>query len=121
MRGLNLLPVILCASALMLRGADPVARGKDIFEKQCMKCHSADDDKEGPRLRGVYGRPAASIPSFKYSDALRNSHLTWDDPSLDKWLTNPTEFVPDSYMAFHLTDAGARKAVIAYLKQMSEK
>ncbi len=120
MRILNLLLAFACAAPLLLR-ADALSRGKEIFQKQCMKCHSPDADKEGPRLRGVYGRAAASIPSFKYSDALRDSHLTWDDTTLDKWLASPSALVPDSYMAFHLSDAGARKAVIEYLKQMAGK
>ena len=112
--------VALAGMALMAK-ADSASRGKDIFDHQCSKCHALDSDKEGPRLRGVYGRPAASIPSFSYSDALKNSHVTWDDASLDKWLTDPSSFVPDTYMAFHLSDAGSRKAVIDYLRTLSSK
>jgi cytochrome c2 len=52
--------------------------GKDLFEKRCSGCHSLDRDKEGPRLAGVYGRAAGSVASFNYSDALKNSHITWD-------------------------------------------
>ena len=113
--------VFLCFSPVLLSSADAVSRGKQIFDKQCSKCHSTDADKEGPHLRGVYGRPAAAVASFNYSDALRASHITWEDATLDKWLADPSGFVPDSYMAFHLSDAGARRAVIAYLRQLSGK
>lgn len=106
------------ASLLMAR-ADSVSRGQQIFEHQCTKCHALDSDKEGPRLRGVYGRAAASVPSFQYSDALKNSKITWNDATLDKWLTDPSALVPDTYMAFHLSNGGDRKAVIDYLRQLS--
>jgi len=43
---------------------DPI-RGKDLFEKRCGGCHSLDTDKEGPRLRNIYGRKAGNIASFK--------------------------------------------------------
>jgi cytochrome c len=56
-------------------------RGLEVFEKRCAGCHSLDEDKEGPRLRGVYGKKAGSVPTFKYSDALKASNVTWDAPS----------------------------------------
>jgi cytochrome c len=107
-------------SVALLAGADSSSRGKDIFDRQCSKCHALDADKEGPRLRGIYGRAAAASQSFSYSDALKNSHITWTDESLDKWLADPSRFVPESFMAFHLNDAHARQAIIDYLRQLSQ-
>src|SRR6201987_1103634 len=52
-----------------------VDRGKQLFEKRCTGCHSLDQDKEGPRLRGVYGRQTGQISSFKYSTALQSAHF----------------------------------------------
>src|SRR5713226_9491893 len=78
------------------------SRGKETFEKRCGGCHSLDRDKEGPRLRGVYGRPSGSVSSFNYSATLKNARLTWDAGSLDKWLTDPDKFLPDADMAFHV-------------------
>src|SRR5271155_4163982 len=40
-------------------------RGKTTFEKRCTGCHSLDMEKEGPRLRGVFGRKAGTVASFK--------------------------------------------------------
>jgi cytochrome c len=99
---------------------DPL-RGKDLLEKRCGGCHSLDSDKEGPRLRGVFGRKAGSLPSFKYSDALKTANFTWDADSLDKWLTDPDKLIPDNDMEFHLEKAGDRLDVIAYLKQLSNR
>jgi cytochrome c len=78
-----------------------------------------DRDKEGPRLGGVYGRTAASVPSFQDSDALAKSKITWDEETLDKWLTEPEELVPNNDMAFRLTNSEERRKIIESLKQQS--
>ena len=75
----------------------------------------------GPRLRGVYGRPAGSVASFPYSESIRKSGVTWDGSSLDKWLTNPDGFIPDNDMAFRVTNSEERAAIIDYLKDVSRK
>jgi cytochrome c len=97
------------------------SRGKETFEKRCGGCHSLDGDKEGPRLRGVYGRPSGSVSSFNYSTVLKNAHITWDAESLDKWLMDPDKVVPDTDMAFHVDKADERRDIIAYLKELSVK
>jgi cytochrome c len=101
--------------------AESSEHGKELFEKRCSGCHALDKDKEGPRLRGVYGRMSGTVTSFKYSDALKTAHITWDATTLDKWLAGPEQFVPDSDMAFQLVKADERAEVIAYLKQVSGK
>ena len=108
------------SSAVVTQQAD-ADRGRQLFDRRCGGCHSLDNDKEGPRLRGVYGRKAGTVPSFKYSDAIAKSGVTWDDASLDKWLTDPDKFIPDVDMDFHLEKADERAGVIAYLKQLSKK
>ena len=121
--GMYVLGVILflaSSSAVATQAADPT-RGRQLFEKRCGGCHSLDNDKEGPRLRSVYGRKAASVSTFKYSDSLSKAAITWDDISLDKWLTDPDKFIPDADMDFHLEKAEERADVIAYLKQLSGK
>lgn len=94
-------------------------RGKDLFEKRCGGCHSLDTDKEGPRLRNVYGRKAGTISSFKYSDALRGAQVTWDQASLDRWLSNTESVVPDNDMDFHVPTADERTDIIEYLRVSS--
>jgi cytochrome c2 len=57
---LALIVAVLAFFALPDLGkAEGTTRGKEIFEKRCGGCHSLDRDKEGPRLRGVYGRGPA--------------------------------------------------------------
>src|SRR5262245_38126397 len=53
-------------------------QGKILFEKRCTGCHSLDQDKEGPRLRGVVGRKAGKVGSFSYSDGLKDAQFNWD-------------------------------------------
>lgn len=94
-------------------------RGRELFEKRCTGCHALDTEIGGPRLRGVYGRPAGELASFPYSEALRKSRITWDDGSLDQWLTDPDAFVPDNDMAFRVANPEERTAIIGYLKELS--
>jgi cytochrome c len=96
----------------------PEQAGKELFIRRCSGCHSADQDKEGPRLRGVYGRKAAAVPGFSYSEPLKKSSIRWDDQTLDHWLTDPDAMVPDTDMAFRLSNIEERKAIIAYLKTL---
>jgi cytochrome c len=95
--------------------------GKEVFEKRCTGCHGLDNEKAAPHLRGVYGRRAASLATFSYSDALRKSAITWDAGTLDKWLTDPDSLVPDNDMAFRVAKPDERTAIIAYLKEISGK
>lgn len=98
-----------------------VDRGKQLFEKRCTGCHSLDQDKEGPRLRGVYGRQAGTVSGFNYSAALQSSHLTWDDASLDKWLTDTDSLIANNDMAFHVAKQDERADIIHFLKATSVK
>lgn len=95
-------------------------RGKTLFEKRCTGCHSLDLDKEGPRLRGVYGRNAGTVASFEYSDALKKTHIVWDDATLDKWLTDTDALIPGNDMAFHVTKSEERIDIIAFLRATTQ-
>src|SRR5215831_15099653 len=110
---------IAVAAATVISTAQTSPKGQQLFESRCTGCHSLDTDKEGPRLRGVYGRAAAAVPSFEYSDALKQSKIEWKDQTLDEWLTDPDKRVPGNGMAFRVQNAEERAAVIAYLKQVS--
>jgi cytochrome c len=94
-------------------------RGKELFEKRCGGCHSLETDKEGPRLRDVYGRKAGSISTFKYSDALKSANFTWDAASLDRWLTNTESVVPKNDMDFHVPKSDERADIIEFLRVSS--
>lgn len=120
---LGVILLLSTSSAVAVRDSNSASpdHGKDVFERRCTGCHSLDNEKEGPRLRGVYGRKSGSVTSFTYSDALKKANITWDEGNLDKWLTDPDKFIPDVDMDFHLEKPDERGAVIAYLKQLSGK
>jgi cytochrome c len=129
MRGRSVSILIALGSALLVTGIAWAVRplfaetspGKQMFEKRCTGCHALDHEKTGPPLRGVYGRPAGSVASFPYSESLRKSGVTWDNSSLDKWLTDPDVFIPDNDMAFRVTNSDERAAIIEYLRELSKK
>jgi cytochrome c len=121
----HLIGPILAGFVLLLASLSVPVRGqgredgKVLFEKRCGGCHALDRDKEGPRLGGVYGRPAGSLDSFQYSDALKKSKLKWVEDTLDKWLTDTEKLVPNNDMTFHVEKAEERSEIIAYLKRNS--
>jgi len=119
------LRLLLAVMALGIAAARPAAaagdadKGKIIFNK-CMVCHSTEAgvNKIGPSLHGIVGTKAAEVPNYTFSPALKKSGLTWDDATLDKWLTNPRKLVPGTKMIFPgLPKEDDRQNVIAYLKQ----
>jgi cytochrome c2 len=101
--------------------ATPAAGAVPVAFAQCHACHSVESGKNGvgPSLAGVFGRKAGSAPGYAYSDANKNSGLTWDEATLDEYLTAPMKKVPGTKMVFAgLTDAAKRKDVIEYLKTL---
>jgi cytochrome c len=97
------------------------SRGAEIYENKCGACHSLDQNRIGPKHRGVYGRKSASVPDFSYTPALKKLNVVWNAATLDRWLQNPTAMAPGTAMGFRLTSAQDRADVIAYLKQESAK
>jgi cytochrome c len=93
------------------------ARGKDIFEKRCTGCHAMEQDREGPRLRGVVGRTSAAVAGFDYSPALQKAHIVWNDTTLEQWLADPDLLVPGNNMEFHVAKAQERLDLIRFLKE----
>lgn len=110
--------VSLCAIGSIASLPADVSAGNDLFARRCSGCHSPDMNKEGPRLRGVFGRKAASVPEFPYSDALRNSGIVWKEELLNRWLEDPNKLVPDNNMEFRVPDPSGRAAIIEYLKSL---
>ena len=110
----------LAAASFAMPQAGDGAKGKELFERRCGGCHALDRSMEGPRLRGVYGRRSGSAPGFQYSVALKNAKITWNDETLDKWLTDTDGLVPDNDMTFRVQSADERRDIIAYLKTLSQ-
>ena len=117
-----LFAAVVTGSTFSLSGQPAtMSSGEELFKKRCGGCHSLDNNKEGPRLRGVYGRVAGTVDSFQYSDALKKSKITWIDGTLDKWLTDTEKLVPDNDMSFRVENPEERREIILFLKQTSSK
>ncbi len=110
----------LAASASDASAAGDAAAGEVKF-KVCRICHQIGENAKnfvGPELNGVVGRKAGSVSGYNYSDANRNSGVTWDEATLAKYLRSPREIVPGTKMAFPgLSSQDDVADVIAYLKQ----
>ncbi|MEK6636855.1 MAG: cytochrome c family protein [Pseudomonadota bacterium] len=87
---------------------------------QCSRCHSVTADgknKAGPGLYRILGAPAAKVTGFKYSAALTEAAVRWDEKTLNAWITNPKAVVPGNNMRFGgEKDAAKRAEIIAWLK-----
>ncbi|WP_309091433.1 cytochrome c family protein [Phenylobacterium sp.] len=85
----------------------------------CRSCHTITPggaNMTGPNLHGVFGRKAAQVANYKYSDALKNSGIVWDASHLDEWLAKPMTYLPGTKMSFAgLKDAKDRTDLIAFL------
>jgi cytochrome c len=109
--------LMLAGSATAALAADPAA-GEKIFKAQCGICHAvaAGENRIGPTLFGVFGRPAGSVPGFNYTADHRKLAIIWDVANLDKYLTNPRAMVPDTSMVYAgLKDDAERADLVAYL------
>jgi cytochrome c len=98
--------------------AQDVAAGERVFKASCGICHSPQPGRNlvGPSLFEVVGRQSGQIPGFHYSDANKNSGLTWNVTTLDRYLVAPRELVPGTKMTFPgLKDPKQRADLIAYL------
>lgn len=112
-------------AALLALGQSPAlagdaANGQKVF-RQCQACHVVDKEQNrvGPHLVGIIGRPAGQVDGFKYSPVMAESGLVWDAATLAQYLADPKGFLPGNRMAF----VGLRKAedvedVIAYLESL---
>ena len=99
--------------------AQDAAAGGQAFKK-CKACHQIGDGAKnavGPALTGIVGRKAGTYPDYGYSDANKNSGLTWDEATLTVYLKDPKAKVPGTKMSFPGLQSDDDVAnVIAYLK-----
>ena len=119
MRTITACLAVLVLTAPARAEGDP-ALGKAVFTK-CAACHSVNEgeNKIGPSLHGVVGRPSHSIESFNYSEPMKAYSVTWDVPTLDHYLTDPRATVPGTRMIFAgLKKDEDRANVIAYLETL---
>ena len=108
--------------ALPAHGADP-ARGEQLWRK-CASCHTLEANgrnRAGPRLHGVIGRVAGSVPDYKYSDALKNSGIVWNEQTLNAYIKDAEGFVPGTKMYGGLSQDADRADLLEFLKSATRR
>lgn len=119
---LALLASLAGAAADDAPAAGDAALGEKVFTK-CKACHQIGEGAHnavGPELNGLIGRKAASVDGYSYSEAMKNSGLTWDEATFKEYIRDPKAKVPGTKMSF----AGLQKQsdidnVTAYLKSFA--
>ena len=121
-----------CAAAMLAGLAGPAAaqnggaKGPDaqagqlLFNNACRTCHTIQegDNRLGPSLHGIVGRKAGSLPNYGYSQAIKESGLTWDEATLDRFIANPDAVVSGNNMKPYggLAVPEERAKIVAFLK-----
>jgi cytochrome c len=100
--------------------AQDVAAGEQSFKK-CLPCHSIGEgakNKVGPLLNGLDGRHSGLIEGYSYSDANKNSGITWDEAQFLDYIKDPRAKIKGTKMIFPgIKNEGEAKSLWAYLKQ----
>jgi len=96
------LVVVTSLAAASAALAQDAAAGKTSFNK-CLACHAIGEgakNKVGPQLNGLDGRKSGSAPDYNYSDANKNSGITWNEASFKEYIKDPKAKIPGTKMSF---------------------
>jgi cytochrome c len=101
--------------------AADAAAGDTVFKTKCKVCHQIGEGAKnlvGPELNGLIGRKTGAVADYSYSDANKNSGITWDEAKLNEYLANPKAVIPGTKMIFAgLPKESDRDNLVAYLSQ----
>lgn len=94
------------------------------FNNHCRTCHSVKegDNRLGPSLHNIFGAKAGAAPGYaNYSQGLKSSGITWDEATLDRFIENPDQVIPNNNMKPYrgLGDEAVRKQIVDFLKSQS--
>ncbi len=110
------------AAAAPAMAAGDAAAGEKVFMK-CKVCHQVGESAKnavGPILNGLPGRHSGAVEGYNYSDANKNSGVTWDEATFKEYITNPKAKIPGTKMVFAgLPNAQDRDDIWAFLSQFS--
>jgi cytochrome c len=113
--------VALASGPVLAQEGDPAA-GEKVFNK-CKACHVLDEEQNrvGPYLLGVFGRPAGSVEGFTYSSAMKDSGIVWSEETIAEYVADPKAMIPGNKMFF----PGLKKEedvanLLAYLKEAAQ-
>jgi cytochrome c len=99
---LSALVIVAASASASAALAQDAAAGKTAFNK-CMACHSIGEgakNKVGPELNGLDGRKSGTAPDYNYSDANKNSGITWNEAQFKEYIKDPKAKIPGTKMVF---------------------
>ena len=100
--------------------AQDAAAGEKVFAV-CKACHQIGENAKngvGPVLNGIIDRKAGSVAGYSYSQANKNSGITWDDATFREYIKDPKAKVPGTKMIYAgLKDEQKTNDLVAFLKQ----
>ena len=122
LRSTAVLLTLLAAVTIRPALAQDAAAGEKVFVK-CRACHQIGEGARnavGPNLNGLIGRHSGMVEGYSYSDANKNSGLTWDEATFRDYIKSPRTKVPGTKMVFvGLQNETEIDNLIAYLKEFS--
>lgn len=117
-------------SNLFGTSGDPLAayagdHGADVF-RACIACHtlSAKEAKRaGPTLAGLYGRKIASLPDYRFSEALKTMDIVWTPETVAKLFeVGPNAYTPGTKMPEQrIGSAEDRRALTDFLARATSQ
>jgi cytochrome c len=115
-----LIAAAIAAASASAANAQDVTAGATSFKK-CAACHDVGPtakNKVGPVLNGIDGRKSGTVAGYNYSDANKNSGITWNEESFLDYIKDPKAKIPNTKMAFAgIKNEAEAKNLWAYLKQ----
>ena len=119
MKSLAIAGIVIVAAAGGALAQD-LAAGENSFKK-CLPCHSVGEDaknKVGPVLNGLDGRKSGTIEGYNYTEANKNSGITWDDAQFREYIQDPRAKIKGTKMVFAgIKNENEITSLWAYLKQ----
>jgi cytochrome c len=107
----------LLTGAGAAQGQGDPEQGEKVYAK-CQACHAIDEAENtiGPHLVDIFGREAGSLEDFRYSNALKESGIVWEDETIAEYVRAPKSLVPGTKMMFAgLKDDEEIADLLAYL------
>src|SRR4051794_38471049 len=99
---LSTLFVIAASVAASSARAQDADAGKTSFNK-CLACHAVGEgakNKVGPVLNGLEGRKSGTVEGYSYSEANKNSGITWNKDAFLDYIKDPKAKIPGTKMVF---------------------
>lgn len=110
----------IVAGMSTMASAQDLDNGKSVFNK-CRACHQVGEGAKnlvGPVLNGLIGRKAGTVEGYSYTEANKNSGITWDEPTFREYIRSPRAKIPNTKMVFAgLSDEKDVEDLLAFLKQ----